>query len=139
MSLYEVIGRNEPDYLLYDPNGAERIAVPMEPGAGTVNRGTVCYRKESGMYAAAAAAQAVGTNYLVVLDETVDTGDGDTAVAATAFRSGKLVKGKVKITSFCAAARVWYCASRALCWPPWPVKATPETNEKVKEEKRYAF
>ncbi|MBP3541822.1 MAG: hypothetical protein J6K72_08460 [Clostridia bacterium] len=99
MSLYEVIGRNEPDYLLYDPNGAERIAVPMEPGAGTVNRGTVCYRKESGMYAAAAAAQAVGTNYLVVLDETVDTGDGDTAVAATAFRSGKLVKGKVTLAA----------------------------------------
>ena len=99
MSVYEVIGRNEPNYLLYDPDGAERIAVPMEPGAGTVNRGTVCYRKESGMYAAAAASQAVGTNYLVVLDETVDTGDGDTAVAATAVRSGKLVKGKVTLAA----------------------------------------
>lgn len=97
MSLYEVIGRNEPNYLLTDPDGADRIAVPMEPGAGTVSRGTVCYRKESGMYAPAASAQVVNTNYLVVLDETVDTGEGETAIAAAAFRGGKLAKGKVNL------------------------------------------
>ena len=49
MSLFEVIGRSIPGYLLADPQGAELIAIPCEPGNGVIKRGTVVYRKSNGM------------------------------------------------------------------------------------------
>ena len=96
MSMYEVIGKNNPEYLLADPEGADVIAIPCEPGNGTVKRGTVVYRKASGMYAPAAAANVVATNLLAVLDETVDT-DADASIAedASAYRAGRLIYGRV--------------------------------------------
>ncbi len=96
MSMYEVIGKNQPDYLLADPEGADIIAIPCEPGNGTVNRGTVVYRKSSGMYAPATAADVVATNLLAVLNETVDT-EADTSVAedAAAYRAGRMIYGRV--------------------------------------------
>lgn len=96
MSMYEVIGVNNPEYLLADPQGADEIAIPCEPGNGTVKRGTVMYRKDTGMYAPAESANIVSTNQLVVLDETVDT-DANTEIAedAKAFRAGRLIYGKV--------------------------------------------
>lgn len=39
MSMYEVIGTNNPEYLLADPQGADIIAIPCEPGNGVVKRG----------------------------------------------------------------------------------------------------
>ena len=45
MSMYEVIGTNNPEYLLADPQGADIIAIPCEPGNGMVKRGTGMYRK----------------------------------------------------------------------------------------------
>ena len=98
--MYQVIGTSNFDPLLFDPQGADVIAIPMEPGNGTVERGTVVYKKANGMYAAAAAAQAVSTNYLAVLDETVDTNE-DMAVAkdAKAYRAGRFIDGKVKLAS----------------------------------------
>lgn len=96
MSMYEVIGKNNPEYLLADPEGADVIAIPCEPGNGTVKRGTVVYRKASGMYAPAAAANVVATNLLAVLDETVNT-DADASIAedASAYRAGRLIYGRV--------------------------------------------
>ena len=73
MSMYEVIGTNNPEYLLADPQGADIIAIPCEPGNGVVKRGTVMYRKESGMDAPAATSNVTASNMLVVLDESVDT------------------------------------------------------------------
>ena len=100
MSMYEVIGVNNPEYLLADPQGADVIAIPCEPGNGTVKRGTVMYRKESGMYAPAAAANVVATNMLVVVDETVDT-DANATIAedAKAYRAARLIYGKVTLTN----------------------------------------
>lgn len=98
MSLYEVIGTNNPEYLLADPNGADVIAIPCTPGNGTVPRGTVMYRGADGMYSPATATDAVDTNSLVVLDESVDT-DADASIAedARAFRAGRLIAGKVTL------------------------------------------
>ena len=98
MSMYEVIGTNNPEYLLADPQGADIIAIPCEPGNGMVKRGTVMYRKESGMYAPAATSNVTASNMLVVLDESVDT-DENMAVAedARAYRAGRLVYGKVTL------------------------------------------
>ena len=98
MSLYEVIGTNNPEYLLSDPQGADIIAVSCEPGNGTVKRGTVMYRKDNGMYAPAASGNVTASSMLVVLDESVDT-DANAAVAedARAYRAGRLVYGKVKL------------------------------------------
>ncbi len=98
MSMYEVIGKNNPEYLLADPQGADVIAIPCEPGNGTVKRGTVMYRKASGMYAPAAGANVTAENLLAVLDESVDT-DANMAVAedARAYRGGRLIYGKVTL------------------------------------------
>lgn len=98
MSLYEVIGTNNPEYLLADPNGADLIAIPCKPGNGKINRGTVMYRGTDGMWLPASAAEAVDTNMLAVLDESVDTTASATvAEDARAFRAGRLIAGKVTL------------------------------------------
>ena len=96
MSLYKKIGESNPTYLLYDPQGADKIAIPCKPGNGVVGRGTLMFREDNGMYSPAAAADVVATKSLVVLDETVDT-DANTTVAedAAAYRAGRMIAGKV--------------------------------------------
>ncbi len=98
--MYRTIGTNTPAYLLADPQGADIIAIPMEPGNGTVKRGTVVYRKSSGMYAPAASANVATTNYLAILDEDVNT-SADLVIAedARAYRAGRFIAGKVKLAS----------------------------------------
>lgn len=104
MSMYEVIGTNKPDYLLSSPEGADKIAVPVKPGNGTVKRGTILYRDDTGMYVPAAAAEAVDGKFLVVLDETVDTTkNASVAEDAAAYRAGKLARGKVMTKDGAAA------------------------------------
>lgn len=96
MSLFATIGENNPTYLVADPTGLDPIGIPCEPGNGIVARGTVMYRKASGLYAPAATANVVTTNQLVVLDETVDTAANETiAEDARAFRGGRFISGKV--------------------------------------------
>ena len=101
--MYGVIGTNTPDYLLAKAADGDRVAVSLKPGEGEITRGTVCYRTASGMYAPAAAAAAVITNDLVILDETIDTGNsvGDDAVAedAAAYRAGHFIESKVHLKS----------------------------------------
>lgn len=96
MSLYKKIGESNPTYLLSDPQGADKIAIPCKPGNGVVGRGTLMFREDNGMYSPAAAADVVATKSLVVLDETVDT-DANTTVAedAAAYRAGRMIAGKV--------------------------------------------
>lgn len=98
--MYKTIGTNNPDYLLADPQGADVIAIPVAPGNGTIKRGTVMYRKASGLYAPAASGQVTASNYLVVIDETVDS-SANLVVAedARAYRAGRLVAGKVKLAA----------------------------------------
>ena len=96
MSLYKKIGESNPTYLLSDPQGADKIAIPCKPGNGVVGRGTLMFREDNGMYSPAAAADVVATKSLVVLDETVDT-DANATVAedAAAYRAGRMIAGKV--------------------------------------------
>lgn len=96
MSLYKKVGESNPTYLLSDPQGADKIAIPCTPGNGVVARGTVMYREDSGMYAPATAADVIATKSLVVVDETVDT-DANASVAedAAAYRAGRMIAGKV--------------------------------------------
>lgn len=103
-NLYDVIGSSTPVNLLADPQGADIIAIPCEPGSGDIPAGTVMYRKTSGMWAPAAAAQIVTTNQLAVLKEAVAAGaapaSGETAVAedGAAYRAGCFIDGAVKLT-----------------------------------------
>lgn len=98
--LYSKVGTSNPTYLLADPQGADKIAVSMEPGNGVVKRGTVIYRKDTGFWAPAAAAQAVITNQLAVLDDEVDTtADARIAEDAAAFRAGHFIYGKVTLAA----------------------------------------
>ena len=103
--LNRVIGKRSYDQLLADPQGAEVISIPCKPGNGTVKRGTVMYREESGLWSPAATANVVGTNQLAVLNEDVETGDdpgsGNTATAedAAAYRSGRFVNGRVTLAA----------------------------------------
>lgn len=104
-SLYEVIGTNAYANLLADPQGADVISIPCEPGNGDVVAGTVMYRKSSGMYAPAATAQITTSNQLVVLKEAVATGSAPasgvtvTAEDAAAYRAGCFIDGAVKLAA----------------------------------------
>ena len=95
-SLFQTIGTNNPQYLLADPQGADVIAIPCEPGNGALQRGQIMYRKETGFFAPAGGAQVIGTNALVVLDEAVNT-DANASIAedARAYRAGHLIADKL--------------------------------------------
>lgn len=95
--LYNVAGVSNPSALLADPTGAEKIAVSVKPGVGAIARGTVLYRNGS-LYEAADSAALIATNYLVVLDEAIDSpAEEKTAPVAAAYRAGRLIYGKVKL------------------------------------------
>ena len=98
--LYSVIGSSTYKNLLADPQGADLIGVPVEPGNGELAAGTVLYRKSNGLWAPAATAQMSTSYQLIVLKEDVDTGVtvGAEAVAedAAAYRAGRFVDGAVK-------------------------------------------
>lgn len=96
--MYQTIGTKSPSYLLADPQGADVIAIPCEPGNKTVKRGTIMYRKSNGMYVPAATNDVAITNNLVVLDEEVNT-DASMTIAedARAYRAGHLIAGKVTL------------------------------------------
>lgn len=108
MSMYGTIGTSTPEMLLAKPYDADIIGIPCEPGNGTVKRGTIMYRKASGLWAPAASANVVTSNLLAILDETVDT-TGRTIPGATttttiaedarAYRSGHFVWGKVTLAN----------------------------------------
>lgn len=101
--MYGVIGTSNPTNLLADPQGADRIAIPCEPGSGTIPAGTVMYRKESGLWAPATADEVVDTNQFAILNDAVDAGEapaaGETAVAtdAVAYRAGRFIDGMVTL------------------------------------------
>ena len=97
-TLFQTIGKYDPEYLLADPNGCQKIAIPCEPGNGVIARGTVMYRKESGMFAPATSSEATDTAYLVVLDEDVDTSaNAGVAEDAAAYERGILFADKVTL------------------------------------------
>lgn len=103
MNLYGKIGETGYSALLADAQGADKIAVPCEPGNGEIARGTVLYRKASGLWAPAASGQ-VSTSYmLAVLDEDIDTGSAVTGASvaedAAAYRAGCFIDGKVKLAA----------------------------------------
>jgi len=95
-TMYKIIGRSDPTYLLEDPKDLDVIAVPMEMGNGIVPRGCVAYRKDTGFYAPATADDIVEDSYLVVLDQDVDTDVSETAHDdARAFRAARLIRDRV--------------------------------------------
>lgn len=104
-NLYGIIGQSTPDHLLADPMNGNPISVPMEPGNGTIKRGTVVYRKSAGFWAPAASADIVNTNLFAVLNEEIETGEtpesGATVVAenAAAYRTGTFIDGRVTLAS----------------------------------------
>lgn len=103
-SMYETIGTQTYPDLLADVHNIDTFAINMEPGNGTVKRGTIVYRKSNGFWAPAEAANAVITNQLAVLDETIDTtgivGEESTiAEVARAFRAGTFITGKVTLAN----------------------------------------
>ena len=98
--MYSVIGKKEFSYLLADPQGADVIAIPCEPGNGVIKRGTVMVRKDTGLWAPAAAADVAETNMICVIDEAVDTTqNAKVAEDARAYRAGRLIYGKVTLAA----------------------------------------
>lgn len=94
--MFQNIGKWEPEYLLSDPAGAQPFAIHCTPGNGTLQRGQIMKRDENGMFSPAASADIVDTNYLAVLNETVDTNaDATVAAAAAAYRAGKMIESKL--------------------------------------------
>lgn len=99
-NMYNKIAESNTQYLLASPLGAIAIGVHLKPEQGVVERGTIMYRNASGMFEKAAPAQIVSTNYLVVLNETVDTADSATiAAAAPAYIAGVFFRNAVKLAS----------------------------------------
>lgn len=97
--MYKTIDKWEPEYLLSDPEGSQPIAISLTPGKGVVARGSIMKRADNGMYDPAAAADITADNFLVVLNETVDTNE-DATVAATAgaYRAGHMIESKLLLT-----------------------------------------
>lgn len=98
-NLYGIIGQSTPEHLLADPMNGHPIAVPVEPGNGEIKRGTLLYRKSSGLWAPAGTSQ-ISTSYaLAVLNEAIDTGAsvsaGAVAENAAAYQTGRFIDGKV--------------------------------------------
>ena len=94
-NLYGIIGQSTPEYLLADPLNGKPIAIPMEPGNGTVKRGMVVYRKASGFWAPAGNSQITTGYMLAVLNEEINTGTGTLAENAAAYQTGRFIDGKV--------------------------------------------
>lgn len=109
-SMYGKIGESNPTYLLADPQGADVIAVPVEPGQGKLKRGSLLYRKSTGMYALAGTSQISTSYFLAVLNEDVDTGAsvgvGAVAEDAAAYRAGRFIDGKVTYDNSGTATKV---------------------------------
>lgn len=106
--MYEVIGTKEYTPLLSKTDG-DVTSVPMESGNGTVARGTVVYRKSTGLWAPAESSNVTAANQLAVLDETVDTSglhSGSITIAETAraYRAGHFVAGAVKLKAGAAVS-----------------------------------
>lgn len=105
MDLYGKVGEKTYKNLLADLTGADKISISCTPGNGVVTVGTVMFKDTTGMYTPAATGDVVITKALVVLADTVDTGDtpaaGETAVAedAPAYRSGVFINGHVTLAS----------------------------------------
>lgn len=98
--LYDTVGTSAVDQILAKVD-ADPIAVNLLPGQGEIKRGTILYKDSNGFYLPAASGQ-ISTSYdLVVLGETVDTGNDGTAVAevAQAYRSGTFIDGRIKLAS----------------------------------------
>ena len=99
MNLYNVIGTSTMDNLLADPQGADVIAIPVEPGNGALMRGQIMYRTSLGLYKPASTSEIGSSQDLVILKNDVDTGDAATSGAVAedvaAYRAGHFIEGKV--------------------------------------------
>lgn len=105
--LFETAGNTIKSNLLADPVGADKIVIPVDPGSGTVNRGTIMYRKTTGLWAPATSGDVVITNQFAILDETVIAGAGEgeeskVAEDANAYRSGTFINGNVTLADAAA-------------------------------------
>lgn len=97
-SIYAKVDEFNYTYLCADPKDADVISVPVKPGNGVVERGTVMFREANGQYSPAATADVVATKDLVVINETVDT-TGEVAEVAAVYRAGRLIDEKVKLAA----------------------------------------
>lgn len=94
--LYDTIGQKTESNLLADPQGAEKIVVPLLPGQGEYKAGTLLYRTAEGYWKYAASGQINNSYQLAVLKEDVDTGDeAGISEDGIAYRAGRFINGKV--------------------------------------------
>ena len=95
-NLFGTIGQSDVKDLLATGN-SRPVAVSLEPGSVTLPAGALIYRKASGLYALAAAAQISASYNLLVLanDADISTSAG-IAIAAKAYESGCFKAGTVK-------------------------------------------
>lgn len=100
---YSEIGERKYKDLLMDPQGADAVSIPCEPGNGDVPAGTLMYRTNAGLYKPATTDQITTSYMLAVLGEDMPTGAsveaGAPALDARAFRSGCFVDGAVFLAS----------------------------------------
>ncbi len=96
MELYNVIGTSTPRKLLASTEGVKKATLPVEPNAAEIPAGTVLYRKASGLWAPAAAANIVDANALAVLNEKLPVNSGTIAEDADAYEAGVFIDGVVK-------------------------------------------
>ena len=108
--LYDVIGTQNYTNLLSDPQGADLIAIPVEPAQGQLKAGMLMYRATSGLYKKATTSQISTSYFLVVLKEDIDTGSsvtpGAAAEDAAAYRAGRFVDGVVTYDNSGTATKV---------------------------------
>lgn len=95
-NLFGTIGQSDVKDLLATGN-CRPVAVSLEPGSGVIPFGTLIYRKSSGLYAVAAAAQISASYNLLVLKDNADVStNAGIGIAAAAYESGCFKAGTVK-------------------------------------------
>ena len=93
-NLFGTIGQSDVKGLLATGN-SRAVAVSLEPGSVTLPAGALIYRKSSGLYALAAAAQISASYNLLVLADAADIStNAGIAIAAKAYESGCFKAGK---------------------------------------------
>ena len=98
--MYAVLGQAADISLLAGTGTEMEIGVALAPGNGTIERGTIIQKAESGLYAPAKTGEMANGACAVLMNDE-DTGSEASGVAgsAAAYSAGRFIAGKLKLAT----------------------------------------
>lgn len=96
--MYAVLGESVDISLLAGTGTETEIGVALAPGNGTIARGTIIQKGDSGLYAPAKTGAMAGGECAVLMhDEETGAEASGIAGSAAAYRTGRFIAGKLKL------------------------------------------